>query len=219
MNLGKALTQVPEAMLQIFPDALFWGVGFIAFITFSYSFGVFFVSLIEAILIYHVLNYANENLQIVSPNIGTKGECRTGFSDISLRAISLFEREFKPVFLSSSIFMISVISSYIMGVLLYLKDELVILGSAYGEQYTTRIYGSTIFFAVLLFVAMSYRLFMQCDSAFNIIISVFLGLATGAAITAQNNGLLGINSLNLLGVPIIRRRTATGSDLYVCSPT
>jgi hypothetical protein len=206
-------------MLQIFPDAVFWGTGFLAFVTLSYPFGVFFVSLIEAAIIYHGLNYGNENLQIISPNPLSSGKCRTGFADVTLRAISVFEREFKPVFLSSSIFMSSFIASYLLGVILYLKDSLQILGSAYGEQYSTRLYGSTAFFAFFLFVAMSYRLLNHCDNALNIIISLFLGLIAGALITLQNKSILGVEGLNLLGVPILRKRTATGGDLYVCSPS
>jgi hypothetical protein len=216
---GKWLTQVPEAALQVFPDAVFWGTGFLALVTLSYPFGVFFVSLIEATILYHGLNYGNENLQIISPNHLSSGKCRTGFADVSLRAISIFEREFKPVFLSSSIFMVSFISSYLLGVVLYLKDSLQILGSAYGEQYTTRLYASTAFFAFLIFITMSYRLLNHCDSAINIIISLFFGLGIGALITVQNNSILGVESLNLLGVPILRKRTADGGDLYVCSPT
>ena len=216
---GKWLTQVPEAMLQMFPDAMFWGTGFLAFITLSYPFGVFFVSLIEATILYHGLNYGNENLQMISPNPLSSGKCRSGFADVTLRAISIFEREFKPTFLSSSIFMVSFISSYLTGVLLYLKDSLQILGSSYGEQYTTRLYGSTVFFAVLIFITMSYRLLNRCDSAINIIISLFLGLLAGALVVIQNNGILGVESLNLLGVPILRKRTANGGDLYVCSPS
>jgi len=216
---GKWLTQVPEAMLQIFPDAVFWGTGFLSFVTLSYPFGVFFVSLIEATILYHGLNYGNENLQIISPNPLASNKCRTGFADVTLRAISVFEREFKAVFMSSSIFMTSFISSYLLGVIVYLKDSLEILGSAYGEQYSTRLYGSTAFFALLLFITMSYRLLNHCDNTLNIIVSLLLGLTAGALITFQNKSILGVESLNLLGVPILRKRTAAGNDLYVCSPS
>lgn len=219
-TIQNTLLFVPEAMLRIFPDALFWGVGFFAFVTLSYSFGVFFLSLVEAILIFYALHYGNENLQIVSTNALGKGSkaCSTGFTDVTMRAVSLFNMEFKPSFLSSHLFMTGVISSYLLSVILYFRSELEILGSSYGEQYNTRLYGSTIFFSIIIFLAMSYRMFNQCDSVFNIIISLILGLTAGALIAVQNNGLLGIESLNLLGVPILRKRTANGGDLYVCSP-
>ena len=168
---------------------------------------------------YHVLNYGNENLQIITPNNNGSRECRTGFADVTLRALTLFEREFRPTFLSSSIFMMGIISSYLVSVLLYFKDELQIVGSSYGEQYNPRIYTATIFFAAIIFVGMAYRLFNNCDSSFNIVISLLLGLGLGALIALQNNRLLGKESLNLLGLPILRKRTADGNDLYVCSPT
>jgi len=213
------LTKVPETMLQIFPEAVFMGTGFIAFVTLSYPFGVFFVSLIEANIVYRGLNYINENLRLIGANSSMTGRCRTGLQDITLRSVSLFEREFRPTFMSSSIFLTSFIASYILGVLVYLKDELQILGKSYGEEFNTRVYGSVALFSMIIFILMSYRFLNKCDSAVNIIVSLFLGISTGLLILIQNNGILGKESLNLLGVPMLRKRTQGGADLYVCSPT
>jgi len=213
------LTQMPEVVLQMFPEAIFWGVGFIAFITLSYPFGVFFLSLIEAGVFYHVLNYINENVRVFGTNSLKSGKCRTGFEEPTLRSISLFQYEFRPTFMSISVFLSSFIGGYIVGVLVYLKNELEILGSQYGEEYKTRMYGSVAFFVFIVFVTMTYRLLAGCDGALNILVSLFFGLSIGALVLLQNNGVLGIQSLNLLGVPILRKRTDTGADLYVCSPT
>lgn len=213
------LTQMPESVLQMFPEAIFWGTGFIAFITLSYPFGVFFLSLIEAGGIYHALNYINENIRLFGTNSLKSGKCRSGFEEVTLRSISLFQYEFRPTFMSISVFMTSFIGAYIVGVLVYLKNELEILGGQYGEQYKTRMYGSVAFFVFIVFITMTYRLLTGCDNALNILASLFFGLSIAALVLLQNNSVLGIQSLNLLGVPILRKRTETGADLYVCSPT
>jgi hypothetical protein len=213
------ITEAAEGLLQIFPDAIFWGTGFIAFITLSYPFGVFFVSMIEGTAIYHGLNILNESLQIVSRNTLSSGKCRTGFADVTLRSISIFEREFRPNYLSASLFITSYIAAYIVGILIYLKDELEILGDSYGEQYSIRKEVSIIFFATVIFILMSYRLYNGCDSPVNIVVSVLLGFMFGALVVYQNSRILGKQSLNLLGIPLLRKRTAEGDDLYVCSPS
>jgi hypothetical protein len=213
------ITEAAEGLLQIFPDAIFWGTGFIAFITLSYPFGVFFISMIQGTAIYHGLNILNESLQIVSRNSLSSSKCRTGFADVTLRSISIFDREFRPNYLSASLFITAYIAAYIVGVLIYLKDELEILGESYGEQYSIRKEVSIIFFATVIFILMSYRLYNGCDSAVNIVVSVLLGFLFGALVVYQNSKILGKQSLNLLGIPLLRKRTAEGDDLYVCSPT
>ena len=213
------IIEAAEGLLQIFPDAIFWGTGFIAFVTLSYPFGVFFASMIEGTAIYHGLNILNESLQIFSRNTLSSGKCRTGFADVTLRSISIFEREFKPNYLSASLFITSYIAAYIVGMLLYLKDELEILGTTYGEEYSIRKEVSVIFFATVIFILMSYRLYNRCDSPVNIVVSVLLGFVFGALVIYQNSKILGKQSLNLLGIPLLRKRTAEGEDLYVCSPT
>ncbi len=218
-EITERILQIAEGLLQIFPDAIFWGTGFIAFVTLSYPFGVFFVSMIEGTAIYHGLNILNENLQIFSRNTLSSGKCRTGFADVTLRSISIFDREFKPNYLSASLFITSYIAAYVVGILMYLKDELEILGDTNGEEYDIRKVISIIFFITVIFILMSYRLYNRCDSPVNIVVSVLLGFIFGALIVYQNSKLFGKQSLNLLGIPLLRKKTAEGEDLYVCSPT
>jgi hypothetical protein len=216
----NGIVNIPETMLRMFPDAIFWGTGFIAFITLSYSFSVFFVSLIEGIILFNLLHYGNQQFQVVNitPGKGESAKCRTGLADVSMRAVSLFYSETRQSFPSPHIYITSFIASYIMSVLVYYRDELEILSAAYGEDYQSRIYVSTISFAGLLFIAMSYRLFSECDTATNIILSLLIGLLAGGLVAIQNNSLFGKESLNMLGLPLLRKRTADGNELLVCSP-
>jgi hypothetical protein len=123
----------------------------------------------------------------------------------------------KIPFPSSHTFMLSFIASYILSVIISFKDELDILGPTYGESYTSRIYFSMLSFTLMMFLAMTYRLFFNCDSFTVISISFILGVLGGVLVVKQNLLLFGLDSLNLLGVPILRKRTADGDELLVCS--
>jgi hypothetical protein len=48
-------------------------------------------------------------------------------------------------------------------------------------------------------------------------ITVALGLILGTTLVQQNVRLFGENSVNLIGIPILRSRTASGKKLYVCA--
>jgi hypothetical protein len=54
---------VMQEMLRIYPDALFWGIGALSLVTLSFSFFVFFVSLIEGIGIYYLIRVLNNHLE------------------------------------------------------------------------------------------------------------------------------------------------------------
>jgi len=207
-------------MIRIFPDAFFWGIGILSLVTLSFSYGVFFVSLIEAICLYYLIKNVNNALGIVDTNPGSgssERSCKPGFSDYTLESISLFGEPSEIPFPSSHTYLLAFITTYILSVISTFKNELDILGPVYGENYTTRMYFSQISFAVLMFMGMSYRLFFQCDSAITIMFSFILGALAGLIVVMQNNLILGVESLNLLGVPILNSRTAEGNDLVVCS--
>ena len=209
---------VIHEMIRIFPDALFWGIGILALVTLSLPYGVFFGSLVEALGIYHIIRTANNSLGIVDAKRGSADRgCKTGFTGTTLQSVSLFDEASQIPFPSSHIFMISFISSYILSIIVAFKDELVILDETYGESYKTRIYFSVAAFTIMMFVTMTYRLFYSCDSFMVILISFIIGVTAGTIVVQQNKMLMGLESLNLLGVPILRKRTASGNELMVCS--
>ena len=209
---------VIHEMIRIFPDALFWGIGILALVTISLPYSVFFGSLVEALGIYYLIRVANNSLGVIDAKRGsTDRGCKTGFTGMTLQSVSVFDEAAQIAFPSSHIFMLSFISSYILSMIVAFKDELDILGSTYGESYNSRIYFSVCAFAVMMFVSMTYRLFYSCDSFMVILISFIIGVTAGGLVVQQNKALLGLESLNLLGVPILRKRTATGSELLVCS--
>ena len=209
-----------EETLRIFPDATFWGVGVIALSTLSYSYGIFFASMVEAVGIFYITGSINNSIGIidVDPNPDSaERRCKSSLAGNSMESVSLFGEPGQIPFPSSHIFMLSFISSYVLSTIVMFKEELEILGNTYGEGYDSRIFFSVSAFCILLFIGMAYRLFFKCDEFVVIAASLFIGMMSGILVVQQNTLLLGLESINLLGVPILRSRTSTGSELYVCS--
>jgi len=207
-------------VLRIFPDATFWGVGVLAVSTLSYSYGIFFASLVEAVAIFYLTRTANNAIGIINatPNPDSADrKCKSSLSGNSMESVSVFGEPGQIPFPSSHIFMISFISSYMLSTLVMFKEELDILGNTYGEGYDSRIFFSVSAFCIIMFIGMCYRLFFKCDGFMVIAVSLFVGILSGVLVVQQNKLLFGLESINLLGVPILRSRTATGSELYVCS--
>jgi hypothetical protein len=218
----KDLWPVPaiKEMIRIFPDAVFWGVGILAMSTLSYSYGMLFASLVEGIFIFLLARGINNSIGIIDtdPNPdSSERTCRSSLAGVSLESVSVFGEPGQISFPSSHIYMISFIASYVLSTIVMFKEELEILGNTYGEGYDSRIFFSVVSFSTIIFVAMAYRLFYKCDGFMVIALSLIIGVISGVLVVQQNSLLFGLESINLLGIPILRSRTATGSDLYVCS--
>jgi hypothetical protein len=216
----ERLKAIVVGVFHTFPDAVFFGSGFIALLTLSFSFAVFFLSLVEGTILFHAIHALNKNLQIIPTETlgGEASSCRSGLEGTSIQGLSVFDTGTGSAFPSSHIYTMSFIASYLVSVLLYFQEELEILSASYGEEFHTRTYISVLGFAFLLFGLMCYRLLYKCDGSLNIIMSLLIGLFIGAVVAKQNGMLFGKESINLLGVPILRRRDENGNDLYVCSP-
>lgn len=206
-------------VLRIFPDGIIWGVGFFSLLTFSYQYGIFFVALIESLLIYHGIHSLNTYLGVFTDNSTEKSisslTCKTGYTGVSLQTLSLFGLHKGFAFPSASIYIVSVAMSYILSVMLLFKRDL----EALGTDYSSRLYLSTIGLSSLFGIFAIFRVFNGCDTLFNIVLSAMIGLVIGALLLQQNKLLLGKDSVNILGIPLLYGRTATGENLYVCNQT
>jgi hypothetical protein len=204
----------PE-ILRIFPDTLVLGVGFFSLITISFSYAVFFMSLLEALLVFYGLRSANEYLQIIDTPSSLKPtsmECKSGFADITMHTLSMFGAGAVSGFPSSALYITSVASSYIVSSMLSFSAEIQMM----GQNTSSKFYTSLVSLMLLLLCIGLYRVYKTCDTGMNVIASAVIGSVIGALLVVQNTKLMGLSSLNLLGVPILKQRTAEGSTLYVC---
>ncbi len=197
------------------PDALVLGSGLFAIITLSFSHAIFFLSMLEGLLAFHGFRALNNYLDIINivPLKQSFGpSCRTGFTTLSSASLSLFANMIRPTFPSAPMFMMGLASAYLVFSMNILSKELEVL----GKEYTDRYYISVAFLSVLTLFVGAYRLYYSCDSPGSVIISTALGAITAGLIVTQNTRLFGESSLNLIGVPLLRQRTASGEKLYIC---
>ena len=128
-------------------------------------------------------------------------------------SLSMFASESIPNPVPSApIDILSVASAYIFSSLNTQSKELAALGPAYSSRY----YVSAIFLTMLIFLFVSFRIAFGCESLGTIIISVPIGLILGMLLVQQNTRLFGPESVNLVGIPLLQGRTATGKKIYVC---
>lgn len=205
-----------QELIRIFPDGLIMSVGFFSIITLSYPYVIFFLSLLESLLIFHGLRATNTHLN-VSTDTPTKdskdSKCVSGYMSKNLESLSLFGNTNYSAFPSAPLFMFSLASSYVMSTLYRFSSELEVLGPTFASRFY--IAGISLPMAIVAFSL--YRIYFSCDNFGTILLSIGIGLVVGALLVEQNYRLFGLNSLNLVGVPILRNRTADGNKLYVCS--
>ena len=203
-------------IVRIIPDALIWGMGFLALVTSSTSLGIFFFTLIESVVIYYGIRSFNTWLGII-PEILSKNSsllaCRSGFSSVTLHTLSLFGLDKQLAFPSAAIYIVSVATSYILSMLITFKKELETLGTAFAS----RLYLSAVGLSGILFILMAYRAVNSCDSFIIIIASLLSGLVVGAVLLQQNRLLTSTSGINMLGIPLLYNSTASGNPLYVCN--
>jgi hypothetical protein len=180
-------------------------------------YGVFFGSMVEASVLFRAFQSATSYLNIMKPSSNPNeysNKCRTGFTLPKLDTLSAFGgSSIKNPFPSPPLYMMSVASSYIFGTLSQLSNELQALGPSYSSRY----YISLILLTMLLFSFIAFRILYGCDGPGVAMLTVALGLILGTILVQQNVRLFGENSVNLIGIPILRSRTAAGKKLYVCA--
>lgn len=204
-------------MMSTFPEGLIIVSGLFALLTLSMPYGVFFGTMVEASLLFRFFQFATTYLNILRPTANPNefsNKCRTGFTLPKLDTLSAFGgRTIASPFPSPPLYMMSVASAYLFGSLNHLSKELQALGPSYSSRY----YVSLILLTMLLFAFIAFRILYGCDGPGIAMLTVALGLMLGTVLVQQNVRLFGENSINLLGIPILRSRTAAGKKLYVCA--
>lgn len=223
-DVHKALftdTIVPIVLesMRLFPDAIVIASGIYALLIQSAPYGVFFGSMLEATVIFRLIKefatYVNITGTFAPSYASNTAACRTGFTNptATMEMMTLFGRDPLGIgFPSAPLYMISVAAAYIFTTLNKQSKELQALGPAYSSRY----YSSAIFLLMIVALFIVFRLFFQCDGFGVLIMSMVIGLFVGTILVQQNERLFGAQSINLIGIPLLRNRTADGKKLYVC---
>jgi hypothetical protein len=208
------LTMSAEIM-RLLPDGIILVTGFFALLTTSFPYAILFGSLLESLLFLNGTKALFGYLHLSDtflPKEGYSRKCVTGFRSPTLETVSLFTGTTSATFPSAPVFLLSTLSAYIFNSLNAQIKEL----EALGESYSARYYMSVIFLLLFLFMYCLFRMFANCDTFGSILMSLLFGLFIGSVLIAQNNALFGPDSINLLGIPLLRNRAADGSPLYIC---
>jgi hypothetical protein len=191
----------------LLPDSIIYGSFLFGVITLSIQHSLFFISILESLVFLFGFQYLSGFLFGKSlENITCKP--------------SLFKYTFENIFMTPSanipsygMYIVSFASTYLAMSLTNIKQELDVLDTSYIKQYN---YG----FICLALLAVTYallRTFLKCDSAGSIGLALVFGCVTGIAIVYQNTHLFGRNSVNFMGIPLLRSKTADGQPIYICS--
>jgi hypothetical protein len=216
---NKTIIPVALETIRLFPDALVVVSGIFAILMQSLPYGIFFGSLIEATIIYRLIkfgaNYANIS-GIVTPTADFfTSQCRSGFvyPSASMLSMSMFgEESLGQSFPSVPIYMLATASAYVFSTLSQQTKELEALGPAYSSRY----YMSATLLLALLAFFMMFRVAFNCESMGVLLLSAIIGIVIGYLLVQQNLRLFGPQGINLIGIPLLRSRTAGGKKLYVC---
>lgn len=188
------------------------GAAFIALVTLNYPVGVFAASSVEAYLAYSALSVAGA--YTVTPLMGidgtSKSTCKSSLQSLTpSRFEAIFKQGLRSEFPNSPLYFISFAAAYCIQSMYFFSQEC----SELGPQYSNRPYLALIAAAMFILLYSIYLLSFSCDSAFSLGLTIFLGAFVGYFICYQNFLLFGKNSVNLLFIPALARRS--GMD-YIC---
>lgn len=217
---GRVTGVVKPLFIDVFrllPDSILFGSFFLALMSQSYAMSMFVVSMLEASVIAVALRKLMTFLDIsrTLPPISEDPEiCMPSSFAPSLESLVFFtEGSIGSGLPSFPLYFLSVASAYVVGSVWSQKREL----EALGPQYAARFYIAVAVTTLLLFTMMAYRLAYACDGAGTLIITALIGLVVGGLLLTQNVLLLGRDSTNFSGIPLLKERTKDGKPLYVCT--
>jgi len=214
--VDNTIVPVVVGAMRLFPDGLIVSSALFAAFTLSLPFAVFSATMMESALVFQFLQYCSTFLGLIPAyNSSTQNaKCRTGFiQPNTLLAMSMFSSSaVHSPFPSAPLFMLSTASAYIFGTLNAQSKELQALGPAYSSRY----YMSAVFLSMLLLIFIGFRVLYECDTPAVAILTVPVGLILGFVLVWQNKSLFGDTSINLLGIPQLYNRAASGEQIYIC---
>lgn len=207
---------VGQEQIRLLPDSLLFGSALLALLTQSFSMAIFFMSLIETAGI----NYLFQSLSTFLDNPRTaptvksaSPQCRSGFITTRLDTFSaLKSSSVSSSFPSPTLFFLATASSYMISSLYSLKDELESLGPDYSARFYLALFAT---FFLLLTISF-YRLYNGCEGMGIATLSLVMGGLLGVLLVTQNWYLFGKDSVNMIGIPLLRERTADKKPIYVC---
>lgn len=202
--------------IRLLPEGIIAASGIYSLLTLSMPFAIFFGSMIEASLLHRLIGWASSYLSLSGPSSSSAYTkiCRSSFSSAADYTALTSLKALPPSgsFPSYPYFMLTVASTYLFSSLNKLSKELEALGPAYSSRY----YSSMVFLGLLSLVFFTFRMNYGCESFSVLLMTLLVGALVGIGLVQQNSALFGPESMNLIGIPLLRNRTASGQPIYIC---
>ena len=213
---SNTIKPLGEEEIRLLPDSIVFGSLLLAFLTQSFSMVIFFVSMLETAAIHtglqSLFGYL-DTARLVPTVAAATPQCRAGFMKRTLESMSILSNaNVTGAYPSPSLFFLATACSYILSSLYGLREELEGLGPEYSARFYFAIVASFLFLLMVTF----YRLANSCDTVGVATMSLLMGGFLGSLLVLQNWMLLGKDSVNMIGVPLLRERTADKKPIYVC---
>lgn len=187
----------------LLPDSLIFGSFLVGITTLSLQHVIFFFSLLESLVALKGLN------TIFAHILGKETpKCKSKFQAL------IYEDLFTSPSannVSYGVYILSIASSYFLQSLYAIQNELEVLDTSY-----TNVYSVSILVAIPILYSL-FRLFLGCDSLSSIFMALLFGFFLGTLIQYQNVQIFGRDSINFLGIPLLRNMAANGQPLYICT--
>jgi len=188
----------------LLPDSLLFGSLLLGIGTLSVPHITLFFSLIESLVFYTGLNgLFSHILGKVPPS-----NCNSKFYTLFFQDL---QNSSSANNISYGVYLITFACTYLLKTFYSMQDELHVLDVKYTN--TRTIAGLSI---IALVYALS-RLWLSCDSMSSVVLALIFGAAAGSIVVYQNIQIFGRDSVNFLGIPLLRNKSATGEPIYICN--
>lgn len=197
------LDGIKETALLL-PDSLFYGSLLLGISTLSIQHILFFFSLLESLIGFSALNGIFEF--ILGKETQTK--CRSKFHTLLYGDLFISPSANN---VSYGVYIITFAASYFIQSIYNLQSELEVIDTSYTNAY---IISGLVALPLLYSV---FRLSLECESLTAVFLALFFGALIGTLIQYQNMQIFGRDSINFLGIPLLRNKAANGQPIYICT--
>ena len=200
------LASILKESIYIFPDSILFGSFLMSIITVSPQHSIFFLSILESLAL--LFGFQSFYSSLVGGTL-PRDDCRSNLYKLSFESLVIKPSARQP---SYPVYLVAFASTYLAFSLYSLKEELEVLDNIYYRCYVSSFYS---LFSLAIIYSLVF-MFLSCDDVSSILWALVLGIAVGAIINYQNISLFGKQSVNFLGIPVLRNRTVDNKELYFC---
>jgi hypothetical protein len=201
------MSEFVEEALNLFPDGILFGSFLMGITTISAPHIIFFISIIFSLFVL----YGIQNItQFIFGGSVLTNPCKPIWLKYTFEQLFVSPSANAP---SYSMYIVSFACSYLALSLFNLKDELEVLDTSVMKQY----YISMTSLTVLAILYLLYVLLRKCNSIGASTAGFAFGFIIASIIVHINVMLFDKESINFLGIPLLRNKTVDGKAIYICS--